>query len=297
MSVGEHSGTTPQLGARQVSARRLLVHRLRQNPLTIIGAMIIALVLLVVVFAPFISPFDPNRVDLVNRLANPSLTHPFGTDETGRDLLSRVIWGSRISVTVGLSIVAISVICGTALGLISGVNGGWLDTAIMRTMDVLLSFPNFVMALALASALGPDLVNAMLAVAIVRIPYYVRLARAQSLSLREMNYVKAAITFGVSRAKIIQRHILPNSASPIIVQATLDVGNAMLTAAALSFIGLGAQQPTAEWGAMVSAGREYMLDQPWYAAFPGLAIFVTAVGFNLLGDGLRDLLDPKLRER
>jgi peptide/nickel transport system permease protein len=252
-------------------------------------------VLLVMLLAPWISPYDPNALDLRARLAAPSAMHWLGADQVGRDLLSRIIWGSRVSVTIGVAIVFFSMSIGTLLGAFSGLVGGRTDTVIMRLMDVLLSFPSFVMAMALAAALGPDLINAMLAIAVVRIPFYVRLARGQALSLRERAYVKAASTFGASKRQIVLRHIIPNAMAPIIVQSTLDIGGAILTAAALSFIGLGAQQPTAEWGAMVSSGRDFLLDQWWYPTFPGLAILVTAVGFNLLGDGLRDIFDPRLK--
>jgi peptide/nickel transport system permease protein len=249
----------------------------------------------VMVLAPWIAPYDPNALDLRARLAAPGAVHWLGTDQVGRDLLSRIIWGSRVSVTIGVAIVFFSMSIGTILGAFSGLVGGRTDTVIMRLMDVLLSFPSFVMAMALAAALGPDLINAMLAIAVVRIPFYVRLARGQALSLRERAYVKAAVTFGASKRQIVLRHIIPNAMAPIIVQSTLDIGGAILTAAALSFIGLGAQQPTAEWGAMVSSGRDFLLDQWWYPTFPGLAILVTAVGFNLLGDGLRDIFDPRLK--
>jgi len=270
-------------------------YQLSRSPLTLAGLAIILLVLLIMVLAPWIAPYDPNALDLRARLAAPGAVHWLGTDQVGRDLLSRIIWGSRVSVTIGVAIVFFSMSIGTLLGAFSGLVGGRTDTIIMRLMDVLLSFPSFVMAMALAAALGPDLINAMLAIAVVRIPFYVRLARGQALSLRERAYVKAAITFGASKRQIVLRHIIPNAMAPIIVQSTLDIGGAILTAAALSFIGLGAQQPTAEWGAMVSSGRDFLLDQWWYPTFPGLAILVTAVGFNLLGDGLRDIFDPRLK--
>jgi peptide/nickel transport system permease protein len=289
-------GPTPEVAA---PAGRIdfayIWYQLSRSPLTLAGLTIIAIVLLVMALAPWIAPYDPNALDLRARLAAPSVLHWLGTDQVGRDLLSRIIWGSRVSVTVGVAIVFFSMSIGTVLGAFSGLVGGRTDTVIMRLMDVLLSFPSFVMAMALAAALGPDLVNAMLAIAVVRIPFYVRLARGQALSLRERAYVKAAVTFGASKRQIVLRHIIPNAMAPIIVQSTLDIGGAILTAAALSFIGLGAQQPTAEWGAMVSSGRDFLLDQWWYPTFPGLAILVTAVGFNLLGDGLRDIFDPRLK--
>ncbi|WP_119460818.1 D,D-dipeptide ABC transporter permease [Rhodospirillaceae bacterium SYSU D60014] len=276
---------------------RYVWYQLRRSPLAIVGLVIIILVLATMIFAPVLAPYDPNAINLLNRLAAPSFEHWFGTDQVGRDLLSRVIYGARTSVTVGFAIVGISMGFGVVIGAFSGLAGGRIDTVIMRFMDVLLSFPSFVMAMALAAALGPDLINAMLAIAVVRIPFYVRLARGQALSLRERPYVKAAVTFGSSRLHIVRRHIMPNSLAPIIVQGTLDIGVAILTASALSFIGLGAQQPTAEWGAMVSNGRDFLLDQWWYPTFPGLAILITAVGFNLFGDGLRDIFDPRLRAK
>lgn len=276
---------------------RYIWHQISRSPLTLAGLAIIVAVLAVMALAPVISPYDPNALDLRSRLAAPSAAHWLGTDQVGRDLLSRIIWGARVSVTVGVAIVFISMSIGTVIGAFSGLVGGRTDVAIMRLMDVLLSFPSFVMAMALAAALGPDLVNAMLAIAVVRIPFYVRLARGQALSLRERPYVKAATTFGASRLQIVRRHIVPNALAPIIVQSTLDIGSNILLAAALSFIGLGAQQPTAEWGAMVSDGRNFLLDQWWYPTFPGFAILITAVGFNLLGDGLRDIFDPRLRGR
>lgn len=272
-------------------------YQLRKSPLVLAGAAIIALVALCIVFAPYLAPYDPNAIDLRDRLAAPSLAHLFGTDEVGRDIFSRVIFGARASVGVGFAIVAISLTIGACIGAFSGLMGGRPDTIIMRFMDVLLSFPPLVMAMALAAALGPSLFNAMLAIAIVRIPFYVRLARGQALSLRERPYVKAAVTFGAAPVAIVRRHILPNALAPIVVQATLDIGLAILIASALSFIGLGAQQPTSEWGAMVATGREFLLDQWWYPTFPGLAILLTAGGFNLLGDGLRDILDPRMRAR
>lgn len=274
-----------------------LWYQVRRSPLMAVGTLIILTVLICTAFAPWIAPHDPNAINLIKRLAPPSLEHPFGTDEVGRDLFSRVIYGSRASVGIGLAIVAISMTIGTSIGAFSGLAGGRTDTVIMRVMDVLLSFPPLVMAMALAAALGPSLFNAMLAIAVVRIPFYVRLARGQALALRERPYVRAAVTFGTRPLGIVRRHILPNALAPIIVQSTLDIGLAILTASALSFIGLGAQQPTAEWGAMVSTGRQFLLDQWWYPTFPGLAILVTASGFNLLGDGLRDLLDPRTRVR
>mgnify|MGYP001036960722 CR=1 FL=1 len=294
LESAEAEGTTP---ARSSSGAGYLWYQLRRSPLTMVGLGIIVVVLFIMVAAPWIAPYNPDKLDLLHRLAAPSLAHFFGTDEVGRDIFSRVLWGARTSVTVGLAIVAISMGFGTVIGAFSGLVGGRVDTLIMRFMDVVLSFPSFVMAMALAAALGPNLMNAMLAIAVVRIPFYVRLARGQALSLRSKPYVKAAMSFGAPRVQVMRRHIMPNAMAPIIVQATLDIGLAILTASALSFIGLGAQQPTAEWGAMVATGRDYLLDQWWYPTLPGLAILITAVGFNLLGDGLRDMFDPRMRGR
>lgn len=269
----------------------------RRSPLTLVGLLIITLLIIMIVGAPFIAPYDPNKVMLSARLMPPSAAHWFGTDEVGRDLFSRVIYGSRASCGAAFMIVLISMSIGVFLGCLSGIAGGVFDSAMMRVMDVVLALPALVLAMALAAALGPSLFNSMLAVAIVRIPAYVRLARGQTLSLRERVFVKASRTFGASNLYILRWHMLPNALSPLIVQATLDLGGIVLIAAALSFIGLGAQPPTAEWGALVSSGRSFILDQWWYGTFPGLAILVTAMGCNLLGDGIRDMLDPRLGTR
>ena len=234
-----------------------------------------------------------NAINLAARLQAPSFDHWFGTDEVGRDLFSRVLIGSQQSVAAGLAVVLIAGISGSLLGCLSGVLGGRSDALIMRLMDIMLSIPSLVLTMALAAALGPSLFNAMLAIAIVRIPFYVRLARGQTLVVRQHTFVEASVTFGASRWHLISWHILRNALPPLVVQASLDIGSAILMAATLGFIGLGAQQPTAEWGAMVANGRNYVLDQWWYCAFPGAAILITAVGFNLFGDGIRDLLDPK----
>ncbi|WP_426114413.1 D,D-dipeptide ABC transporter permease [Pseudomonas sp. DSP3-2-2] len=270
-----------------------LRYQVGRSPLTIAGLVISALVLLCMIFAPWLAPYDPNALDLIHRLAPPSAEHWFGTDEVGRDLLSRVLYGSQQSVGVGLFVAFSSCLIGGLLGCMSGVIGGRFDSLIMRLMDIMLSVPSLVLIMALTAALGPSLFNAMLAITLVRIPFYVRLARGQALSIRQMGYVKAAQTFGAGRWHIVLWHVARNATPPLLVQLSLDIGAAILMASALGFIGLGAQQPTAEWGAMVATGRNYILDQWWYSTFPGLAILVTATGFNLLGDGVRDLLDPR----
>lgn len=272
---------------------RRLADRLRRSPLTLVGLTMIVLVVFAVAFAPWLATHDPNALDLKAHLAAPGAAHWFGSDEVGRDLYSRILYGGRLSVGVGLFVVFIAGTLGTVLGCLSGIVGGRVDSALMRLMDVVLSVPSLVLTMALAAALGPSLTNAMLAMAIVRIPFYVRLARGQALTIRELPYVKAARIFGASNWQILYWHVARNALPPLVVQATLDLGGAILMASALSFIGLGAQQPTAEWGAMVATGRNYILDQWWYTAFPGFAILFTATGFNLLGDGVRDLADPR----
>jgi len=272
-------------------------YQLTRSPLTMIGLIIVVIILTLVIFAPLFATHEPNAIDLRARLAAPSASHFFGTDEVGRDIYSRILYGGRQSIAVGFFVVVVAGLVGTMIGAISGLAGGWTDTITMRIMDVVLSVPSLVLIMALAAALGPSLINAAIAIAIVRIPFYVRLSRGQALLVREMPYVAAAKTFRASRWHILRWHILPNIQSPVVVQATLDIGNTILLAAALSFIGLGAQQPAAEWGAMVSTGRNYILDQWWYSGFPGFAILITATAFNLFGDGVRDILDPKQKAR
>ncbi|HWR40006.1 MAG TPA: nickel transporter permease [Patescibacteria group bacterium] len=266
---------------------------LRRNPLTFAGCLVVMLMLLAGAAAPLLSPYDPVAIDISHKLQPPDGQHWFGTDEVGRDVFSRVLYGCRTSVQVGLYIVLIAAVVGTVVGSLSGYCGGRLDQAVMTVTDMVLSFPSLVLAMALAAALGPSLFNTMLAVAVVKIPTYVRLVRGQVLSLKEQYYVRAAQTFGSSRFWILSRHIVPNCLAPVLIQITLGIGEAILTASSLSFIGLGAQPPTPEWGAMISTARIYALDQWWYVTFPGIAIFITVVGFNLLGDGVRDVLDPR----
>ncbi|WP_373202838.1 D,D-dipeptide ABC transporter permease [Citrobacter amalonaticus] len=284
--------TPVRVTRRRIDWARLL-WLMKSSPLTMIGGVIIVLMLLLMVLSQWITPYNPNAIDLSARLLPPTAAHWFGTDEVGRDLFSRVLVGSQQSIVAGLVVVGIAGGIGSLLGCLSGVMGGRADAIIMRMMDIMLSIPSLVLTMALAAALGPSLFNAMLAIAIVRIPFYVRLARGQTLVVRQFTYVQAARTYGASRWHLISWHILRNSLPPLIVQASLDIGSAILMAATLGFIGLGAQQPSAEWGAMVAIGRNYVLDQWWYCAFPGAAILITAVGFNLFGDGIRDLLDPK----
>ncbi|MEJ8545542.1 ABC transporter permease subunit [Brevibacillus borstelensis] len=267
--------------------------RLRRSPLTLLGLFLLAMLLLLAVCAPLISPHDPTRINIVERFSPPSADHWFGTDEVGRDIFTRILYGARLSLGVGVAVVLSAGLVGTIIGAVSGYFGGRVDQIIMRMMDIVLAFPSLVLAMAVAAVLGPNLQNAMLAIAIIKIPVYVRLARAETLALREKLYVKAAATFGIKPWRIILRHIIPNAVSPVIIQVTLDIGDAILLVATLGFLGLGAQPPTPEWGAMISIGWKYLLDYWWYPTFPGLALFLASCGFNLIGDGIRDILDPK----
>jgi peptide/nickel transport system permease protein len=266
----------------------------RARPAARIGLAIVAICLLVAIFAPLLAPHDPTEIFPGQLRKPPSLRFVMGTDEIGRDILSRVIFGSRVSMRVGLISVGIAMVWGTLLGLLAGYAGGWVDALIMRVVDVLLAFPGILLAIAIVAVLGPGIDNVMIAVGIEAVPAYVRTVRASTLSVREHDFVLAARASGASGARIIGRHILPNVLAPIVVLATLGVGLAILTAAGLSFIGIGAQPPTPEWGSMLATARTYVRDAPWIAAFPGLAIVVLVLGLNLLGDGLREGLDPRL---
>lgn len=269
--------------------------QLRRNPLAITAMVILAIQVFIAIFAPLIAPYDPLQQNFQVALQPPSLAHPFGTDDVGRDILSRIIYGTRISLRVGLIAVTISSVLGVLLGLAAGYYGGWVDNTIMRVMDVLLAFPGLLLALAIIAVLGPGLFNVMIAVGLGSVPVYTRLTRASTLSVRERDYVLAARALGFRNRRIMLRYILPNVIPPVIALATLGVAGAILTAAGLSFIGLGAQPPTPEWGAMLTQGRQYLQKAWWFTVFPGLAIMITVLAINILGDALRDALDPKLR--
>ena len=271
----------------------LLWRRLRKNRLAVVGGVLLAMFLFVAAFAPWIAPRDPLDQDLYARLSGPSARSWFGTDDFGRDILSRVIFGARVSLRIGLAAVAIALGTGTLIGLVSGYRGGVLDLVLMRLMDMMLAFPSILLAIVVVAILGPSLQNAMLAVGIVSIPVYARLVRGLVLTIREHDYVTAARAIGAGDARIILTAILPNCVAPLTVQSTLGMAGAILDAAGLSFIGLGAQPPTPEWGAMLSGGRDFILTAPWLLTFPGLAILLTVLSLNLLGDGLRDALDPR----
>lgn len=273
------------------------VARLLRSRSAVIGSAIVLLLLVVAFAAPLITPYDPIEQSFRRQLQPPSLGHPLGTDEFGRDIASRVLHGARWALLVGLLADGIALTLGVALGLLGGYYGGRVDAAITWLTDVTLAFPYLLLAMIIVAVLGPGITNAMIAIGIVYTPKYTRLVRGTVLSLREQQFVEAARCIGVPPARLMLRHILPNCIAPIIVMATLAIGWAIVETAGLSFLGLGAQPPTPEWGAMLSSGRTYMLSAWWIATFPGLAILVTVVGFNLLGDGLRDVLDPYLKGR
>lgn len=257
------------------------------------GAAIVVLLVLLALAAPWIAPYEPNAVSTANILAPPGLKHWAGTDELGRDILSRVLHGARPSLAVAFGIVAIGVVLGVPIGAFCGLVGGWLDAAAMRLVELVMALPGLVIALALTAALGPSLINLAIALGLLSVPFYVRMARGQALALRERAYVKAARVMGASTSFIVRRHMLPNMAASLVVLVSINLSGAVLAASTLSFIGLGAQPPTAEWGALVNSGQTYILEQWWYPMVPGLAVLIAALGFNLLGDGLRDWLDPK----
>lgn len=294
--------STPQaelLPARQ--ARSPLgdaVRTLRRKPWAMFGLFVVLTWLVLGLLAPALPIQNPNYQNLQQKLQSPSLQHPFGTDDLGRDMISRIIWGARVSVPAGILVIALTGAVGCLLGAIAGYVGGAVDTVIMRAADAILSFPSIILAIAITAVRGgPGLGNALLAVAVVLWPEYARLMRGQVLSIRSNEFVTAAESMGAKRSRILFRHILPSTDAPIIVKATLDVGAAIVLTAGLSFIGLGAVPPTAEWGAMIKQGADKGLQFWWYAAAPGLAIMSVVLGLNFLGDGLRDALDPRRRGR
>lgn len=270
--------------------------RLRRYLIPSLGALIVALWLVVLVVGPALAPFDPNDVRLVDRLKPPSASHLFGTDNLGRDVFSRVIYGTRLSLPAGAIVVLLAAVIGTFFGGVAGYVGGRVEEAMMRVADVVLAFPPLILAMAIGAALGVGAANAILAMLVVWWPQYARLARSLVIVQRDQEYVQAARVLGYGPVRILVRHILPNAIGPLIVLMTLDVGTAIITFAGLSFLGLGVVPPTAEWGAMVSSGR-LLTSQWWVATFPGLAIVTVVLGFNFMGDGLRDWLDPQSRRR
>jgi len=283
--------------------------RLLRNKLAIAGMIILVLFLSMAFFAddaliaillgrepqPLLAPYDPYKQELLRRREPPSGEHLLGLDETGRDMLSRIIYGARASLQVGLGSVSFAILIGALLGAVAGFLGRWVDNVIMRLMDIMLAFPSMLLAIAVVSILGPGLMNMLYAIAIVSIPIYARIVRASVLSVKEQDYVLAARCIGVPSTRMLFRNVLPNCLTPLIVQGTLGIATAILDAAGLSFLGLGAQPPRAEWGAMLGRGRGSVFTAPHIVIFPGIAIMLLVLGFNLLGDGLRDSLDPRLR--
>ena len=274
---------------------RFSLHLLRQSPLVVVGFAIIGVVILTAIFAPYLAPYGPEQRIRPEAQQPPSWNHLLGTDEDGGDILSRIIWGARIDLSISLTVVLSACLIGSVLGSTSGFIGGKIDEVVMRITDIFLAFPALILAMAVAAALGRNLTNLTIALMVVWWPPYARLIRGQVLSEKERLYVEAARAIGSPRRRIIFRHVLPNSIYPLLVNATLDLGGVILTAAGLSFIGFGAGAGVAEWGLMIATGRNYLFQQPWIPVFPGLAILFTSLAFNLVGDGLRDVLDPRLR--
>ncbi|WP_139490434.1 ABC transporter permease [Brevibacillus dissolubilis] len=268
---------------------------LRRNKMALVGFAIILFFILVAVLAPWIAPYAYDEGSLTDRNLAPSAEHWFGTDYNGRDVFSRIVYGAQISLWVGFFSVVGSIIAGTFLGLIAGYYGRWTDTLISRVFDIMLAFPSILLAIAIVAILGPSLQNALMAIAIINIPTYGRLVRAKVLSLKEEEFIMAARAIGMKDSRILLHHILPNSLAPIIVTGTLGIASAIIEAAALGFLGLGAQPPEPEWGKMLADSRQYIQKAPWTVIFPGLSIMLTVLGFNLVGDGLRDALDPRMK--
>jgi peptide/nickel transport system permease protein len=275
------------------------MYLLAKNKLSLAAFAIIILLVFSAVFAPAIVPYpeDVYSTHIENKLHPPSSEHIMGTDDLGRDVFSRVVYATRISVSTALIAVAVALIIGIPLGAMAGAFGGWVDNVIMRITDVFLSFPPLLLAIALVALLGSGLRNAIIAIVVSWWPWYTRLVRGQAISIKERKFVQAAETIGTSKTKIIFKHIIPNCISPVIVQASMDIGGVIMTVASLSFLSLGAQQPTPEWGLMISEGRAFFPDKWWCCIFPGIAIFLTVLCFNLLGDAIREILDPKTRKR
>lgn len=266
-------------------------------PLSLLGLGITIAIIFVAIFGPFFAPYDPLKISVRDRLLPPSSQYLLGTDSLGRDILSRIIYGTGVSMSIGVMVVVVSVATGTILGLVAGYLGGKIDNVIMRLTDIFLAFPGLVLAMAFAAAMKPSLGATTLALSIVGWPSFARIVKGSVLSIKGSDFVEAARASGESEFSIVFNHILPNVFSPILVQSTLAIGRAIMLASTLGFIGLGVQPPIAEWGAMTADGRDFILHQWWVSTFPGLAIFIAVMAFNLLGDGLRDALDPRLRYR
>lgn len=295
MTKEQAQNNAPKATRKKRSQMLEVWRRLRKNKMAMFGLAILVLLVLMALSADLIAPDGYDNQVYENRFASPSGDHPFGTDNLGRDILDRIIHGARYSLSVGIIAVGIAIIVGGLLGAFAGFYGGMVDNIIMRLMDILLAIPSILLAISIVSALGPGLFNVMIAVGISSVPGYARIVRASVIQLKGQEFIEAAKAIGATDWRIIIKHIIPNSLAPIIVQGTLGVAGAILSAAGLSFIGLGIQPPQPEWGAMLSAGRVYIRDNAWMTLFPGLFIMITILALNLLGDGLRDALDPKLK--
>lgn len=269
--------------------------RFKKNKLAVVGLGIITFFVIIAILAPFIAPEGINEQKLAERLSAPSSVHWLGTDDFGRDILSRIIYGTRISLWIGFVSVLGSIIVGSILGIVAGYYGRWVDMVISRMFDIMLAFPSILLAIAIVTILGPSLQNALIAVAIINIPNFGRLIRSKVLSVKQEEYIVAAKSIGMGDVRILFHHVLPNSMGPVIVQGTLAIATSILEAAALGFLGLGAEAPNPEWGKMLSDSRQFLIQAPWTMVSPGLAIMFVVIGFNLLGDGLRDALDPRMK--
>jgi peptide/nickel transport system permease protein len=294
ISVPERASPQPAT-AQLALPRRRAFRRLFREPATVIGLLLLLLFVLLALFAPLLSPYDPLYQNISASLTPPSPAYPLGTDKLGRDMLSRMLYGARISLLAGMAVVFAAGAFGALVGLLAGYRRGWADELLMRITDIFFAFPSLILAMAIAGALGPSLQNALIAVAVVTWPIYARLIRGQVLVLREQEFVLAARAVGVGSSALLMRHLLPNTLGPLLVQASFDMGAVILAVAGLSFIGFGAQPPTPEWGVMISEGRNYITTQGWLTAVPAAGILLLVAAFNLVGDGLRDILDPRLR--
>ncbi|SDP85549.1 peptide/nickel transport system permease protein [Litchfieldia salsa] len=280
----------------RLTASKQFYKKLAKNKAALAGAIIVSVFVLLALLAPAIAPYNPNTIDIANKLQTPSAEHWFGTDDKGRDILSRLLHGSRISLTVGVLSTLLGAAVGIVLGIVAGYYGRWIDSLIMRICDILLAFPGILLALAIVSILGASTTNVIIAIAFFAVPTFARIVRGSTLTVKKLEYIDAIRAMGATDFRIIFKHILPNIVSPIIVQSTLYIASAIITAAALSFLGMGTQPPDPEWGTMLSEGRSYIRQAPYITLFPGLVILVVVIGFNLFGDGLRDALDPKTRK-
>ena len=280
--------------AESFSAQTL--YHLTKNRLAVIGGTLVALVFILSIFAPLIAPYNPSTIDIKNILVGPNFSHWLGTDDLGRDVLSRMLWGGRISLQVGFVAVGIATLIGIILGSLAGFYGGWIDSLIMRAVDIMLSIPTIFLILAVIAILEPSIINIMIIIGLTSWMEPARLIRAEFITLKEREFVIAAHAIGATDSRIIMKHVLPNGLSPILVSATMGIGGAILVESALSFLGLGVQPPTPSWGSLLSAGKDNIEIAWWLSAFPGLAILITVLGYNLLGEGIRDALDPRQRE-